>query len=82
MQLHRGAIVEPWKFHEVSNVLQVCGNPEYHAECGAQFCDIFRLSLLTYTESINDQHPIGKQGVELCNVLLSSGVVLCEGFPE
>ena len=30
-----------------------------------QFCDILRLPLLSHTQSIGDQHPTGKQGVEL-----------------
>ena len=34
------AVVAPRKFRGVSNVLQVCGNLEYHAECGAKFCNI------------------------------------------
>ena len=65
-----GASVASRKFHGVSNVLQVCGNPE----CGAQFCDILRLPLLTHAQSISNQHPTGKQGDELC--CSSRGVVL------
>ena len=33
--LHSSAIVAPWKFHEISNKLQECGNPECRAEWGA-----------------------------------------------
>ena len=65
MQLHICAIGTLWKFHVVSNMLQVCGNPECHAECGIQFCDIFQHSILTHVQSIDNQHPTGKQGVEL-----------------
>ena len=50
----------------VSNALQVCGNPECRAEYGAQCCDILLLPLLTHAQSIGDQHPTGKKGVELC----------------
>ena len=38
-------------------------NPECRAEYGTQLCDILRLLLLTYTQSIGDQRPTGKQGV-------------------
>ena len=65
MRLHNGAIVAPWIFHGLSNALQVCGNRECYAECGAQFCDILRLPLLTHALPIGDQHPTGKEGVEL-----------------
>ena len=34
--------------------------PECRAECGAQFCDIHRLPLVTHPQSICDQHPTGK----------------------
>ncbi|PSN34348.1 hypothetical protein C0J52_17274, partial [Blattella germanica] len=34
-----------------------CGTLHCHAECGAQFCDILRLLLLTHAQSIGDQHP-------------------------
>ena len=54
---HSSAIVEPRKFHEVSNALQVFGNPECRAECGAQLCHILRLPLLTHAQSKGDQHP-------------------------
>ena len=50
----------------VSSALQVCGNPECCEECGAQFCDILRLLLLTHAQSICDHHPTGEQGLELC----------------
>ena len=50
----------------MSNGLQVCSNPECHAECGAQFGDILKLPLPTHMQSISDQHSKGKQGVELC----------------
>ena len=75
--------VAPRKYHRVSNTLQVCGNPEYRAECGAQFCDILRLPLLTHAESIGDKYSTGKQGVELsCPLrgLPCTGVVL-NGIP-
>ena len=49
VQLHSGAIV-PRKFHGVSNVRQVCGNPKYHAECGAEFCALHKLLLLTHMQ--------------------------------
>ena len=58
--------VAPHEFQRVSNALQVCGNPECHEECGAQFCDILRLPLLTHMQYIGDQHPTEKQRVELC----------------
>ena len=48
VRLHRGAIVTPRKFHGVSIALQVCGNPK----CGAQFCDILQLPILTHAHSI------------------------------
>ena len=79
-RLHNGAIVAPRKFHGVSNALQVCGNPECRAEYGAQFCDILRLPLLTHAQSIGNQHPEGKQGVELC--CSPCGVILFGGCPE
>ena len=65
-----------WNF----KALQVCGNPEYHAECGAQFCDIPWVPLLTHVQSIGDQHPTGKQGVAPC--CSPRGVVLYGGCPE
>ena len=61
VQMLSGAIVAPRKFHGISNALQVCSI----AECGLQFCDILRLVLLTHAQSIGNQHPTGKQGVEL-----------------
>ena len=76
----RGAIVISRKFHGVSNALQCCGNSECRAECGAQFCDILRLPLLTHEQSISDQHPTGKQGPELC--CSPRGGVLYGGCPE
>ena len=80
VRLHSGAIVAPQQFHGVSNTLQVCGNSECRAECGAQFYDILRLSLLTNVQSIVDRPPTGKQGVELC--CSPRGVVLYRGCPE
>ena len=80
VQLYSGAIVAPLKFHGVSNVLKVLCNPECRAECGAQFCDILRLLLLIHAQSISDQYPTGKQGVELC--CSPCGVVLYGGYPE
>ena len=78
VRLHSGASVAPRKFHGVSNVLQVCGN----SECGAQYCDILRLLLLTHAQSIGYHHPTGKQGVELC--CFPHGVILYDisGFPK
>ena len=58
-------LLYPGNFMGVSNALQIYGNPECHAECGAQFCDILRLLLLIHAQSIIDQHPTGNQGVEL-----------------
>ena len=66
----------PWS----ETQLQICCNPECRAECGVQFCDILRLPLLTHVQSIGDQHPTGKQGVELC--CSPRGVVLYGGCPE
>ncbi|PSN48536.1 hypothetical protein C0J52_05922 [Blattella germanica] len=43
-----------------------------------QFCDILRLLLLTLAQSIGDQHPTRKQGVELC--CSSRAVVLYGGY--
>ena len=80
VRLHSSAIVAPGKFHVVSNALQVFRKPEYRAECGAQFCDILRHPLLTHSQYIGDQHPRGKQEVELCFSL--RGVVLCGDYPE
>ena len=37
VRLHSGAIVAPRKFQGVFNAMQVCGNPECRAECGAEF---------------------------------------------
>ena len=79
-RLHSSVIVAPRKFHGVSNALQVCINPECHAECGAEFCDIHRLTLLTQVQSIGDQHPTGKQAVELC--YSPHGVILYGGCPK
>ena len=62
----RDCIVLPWKLHRLSNMLQVCSNPESCVEFAAQFCDILRFLLLTHVLSIGDQNPIEKQGVELC----------------
>ena len=76
LQLHSGAIVAPRKFHRVSNALQVSGR----VQCGAQFCDILRLPLLIHPQSIGDQHPTGKQEVELC--YSPRGVVLYGGCSE
>ena len=74
------AIVAHRKFHEVSNALQVRGNPEYRSECGAQFCDILRLPLVSHVQFIGDQHRTGKQGVELC--CSPRGFVLYGGCSE
>ena len=57
-----------------------CGNPECHAECGAQFSDKLQLLLLTHAQSIGNQHPTGKRGVELC--CSSHGVILYVDCPE
>ena len=65
VRLHSDSIIAPRKFHGASNALQVDGNPECRAECGAQFYDILRLLLLTREHSFGDQHPTGKQRVEL-----------------
>ena len=46
-------------------MLQVFGNPECHAECGALFCYIHPLSMLIHLQFITDQHPTGKLEVEL-----------------
>ena len=75
-----GAIVAARKCHGVPNALQVCANPEYPTEYGAQFCDILRLPLLTHAQCINNQHPAGKQGVEQC--CSPRGVILHGGCPE
>ena len=80
MRLHSSAIVAPRKFQGISNALQVCGIPECRTECEAQFCDILRLLLLTQAQYIGDQHPTGKQGIELC--CSPHGVVLYRGCPK
>ena len=85
VRLHSGVIAASRKFHGVFNSLQVCGNPECRAECWAQFCDIPRLPLVTHSQSIGDQNPTGKQGVQLCcfvlHVRLSCTEVVLNGIP-
>ena len=80
VELHSGASVAPSIFHGVLNAQKAYGNPECRAEWGAQFCDIFRLSLLDHAQFIGDQHPTEKQGVELC--CSPSGVVLYGDCPK
>ena len=53
---------------------------ECRTEYEAQFCDILRLLLLTHAQSIGNQHPTGKQGIELC--CSPRGVVLYGGYSE
>ena len=52
-----------------------------------QFRDILRLPLLTHAQSIGDEHPAGKQGVQLCcsphGVVLYGGVLTgIPAYPE
>ena len=76
LRLYSGAIVAPQKFHGISNALQVTQNVVQNVE--AQFCDILRLPLLPHAQSIGDQHPKGKQGVEL---YCSPGGLVLKGIP-
>ena len=49
--MHSGAIVEPRKFRAISNVLQVCGNPEYRVECVA--CSLSAISIKQESKELN-----------------------------
>ena len=77
--LQSGAIVAPRKFHSVSNTLQVCGKPE----CGAQFCDILKLPLITHGQSIGDQQPTGSKELNCFgfHVVSSCTEVVLNGIP-
>ncbi|PSN55173.1 hypothetical protein C0J52_00598 [Blattella germanica] len=71
---------------ESNNNLNIRQHPKFCREkCGAQFCDILRLLLLTHAQSISDQHPTRKQGVELCcsphAVVLIRGLSFTSSLP-
>ena len=61
------------KFAVTQNVVQ-------NVEHSLVSCDMLRLTLLTHAQSIGDQDPTGKQGIELC--CSPRGVVLYGGCPE
>ena len=46
-----------WNFIGYPVRLQVSGNPECRAECGAHFCDILGYLLLTHMQSISNLDP-------------------------